>query len=731
MQRSCKALAKQLAGASDAAALNALEPMQNADGGFGAATGLASNPQDTAWALRALHANRKSGVSATKALAWVQSNQQSEGSWKLVPDGDTLVPTALMAQTLVLYRYQQTSTQAALTKAQTWLVSQRNAAQTWADEQRTAQGLLAVLPGLDAFTTMEPTLAALRQSQRADGSWAGDPYVTALALRALALAALGPQNPGDPVTTGTLQGTTQGANGQPLAGVVVAAVSAAGGAPKLATSDAQGNYAITGIPAGPVSISAAKDGYSQINASGTIVAGQVLMFSPVLTSVVTVTPPGTPPPQGTTTATVSGTVKDGAGQPLAGAVITATPIGGSAVTATTNAQGAYSLTVPAGTLKLNASKAGYLSVDASGTLPVGSTADFSPTLISSSTPGATQVAISGQVVAADSRAPLAAVTVTAETSGGAPVTVSTDSNGRFALNAAAGSIKLSYTKAGYTSVVQQATAQAGAKLDAGLVLMPVARSTSSLRGVVTNMQGAPIAGATVQAAGVTAKTNAAGAYVIPEFSGTSVSVAVSATGFLSRTYQLTIATPGDIVQDFVLPEIGGSGFLELDNLKVTPASAGLNQEVVVSVTVRNTSTTEAESAVMLEVQDPSGKVLAQLSGLDSTNTPIGTLTLAPGAQAGVKFNWNTASAPAGTYTLLVKLYVPGSRNTQNPTGTVTGSLLGQLVISQTAHFSGTAMADPPVVQAGATTPVKLSALVRNDGNVSLPASEYRLAVRWR
>ena len=80
-----KALAKQLAGASDAAALNALEPMQNADGGFGAATGLASNPQDTAWALRALHANRKSGVSATKALAWVQSNQQSEGSWKLVP----------------------------------------------------------------------------------------------------------------------------------------------------------------------------------------------------------------------------------------------------------------------------------------------------------------------------------------------------------------------------------------------------------------------------------------------------------------------------------------------------------------------------------------------------------------------------------------------------------------------------------------------------------------------
>ena len=54
---------------------------------------------------------------------------------------------------------------------------------------RTAHALLAVLPGLDNATSMKPALDVLRQSQRADGSWAGDPHLTALALRALWLAA--------------------------------------------------------------------------------------------------------------------------------------------------------------------------------------------------------------------------------------------------------------------------------------------------------------------------------------------------------------------------------------------------------------------------------------------------------------------------------------------------------------------------------------------------------------
>ena len=138
-----KAIGKQLAAVSDATHLDALIKLQNADGGFGAAAGLASNAQDTAWALRALAANQASSAAAVKALGWLLSAQQADGQWKLVPDGDAVVTTALAVQALTLYR-QQPAVQAALGKARTWLTGQRTAQQTWGDDLRTAHALLGM-----------------------------------------------------------------------------------------------------------------------------------------------------------------------------------------------------------------------------------------------------------------------------------------------------------------------------------------------------------------------------------------------------------------------------------------------------------------------------------------------------------------------------------------------------------------------------------------------------------
>ena len=175
-----KAIAKQLAAGSDAAHLDALIKLQNADGGFGAAAGLASNAQDTAWALRALAAGQANSAAAVKALGWLISVQQGDGQWKLVPDGDAVVTTALAVHALNLYR-QQPAAQAALVKARAWLTGQRNASQRWADDLRTAHALFAVLPGLTSASSMQAAVDGLRQSQMADGSWAGDGHLTALA----------------------------------------------------------------------------------------------------------------------------------------------------------------------------------------------------------------------------------------------------------------------------------------------------------------------------------------------------------------------------------------------------------------------------------------------------------------------------------------------------------------------------------------------------------------------
>lgn len=699
-------------------------------GGFATYEGmLATNPLDTGWAIAALSsvstAADKQGVHT-----WLQSAQQPDGAFKAYVRSN-LYTTGIVLRGLKDEVSKSTQALQIAQKAAVYLLGQKSLSGTWGnDTALTALVFEAVHPYSSQDETLAPAVEAyLLAQQQANGSWANDPYITALALRALALVPVTPQNPGQPVTTGTLQGTANDANGQPLAGVSIAVVPSTGGPAKVATTDAQGNYAITGVPAGPVSISAAKDGFSQANASGTIQAGGVLMFSPVLTPAVVITPPATPPPAGTTTATVTGTVKDVAGQALAGVAVTVTPVGGAALTASTNAQGSYTIAnVPAGTLTLSASKSGYANASASATLSEGATGIFSPTLKSSSDPSVTQVSITGKVVAADTQAALVSVKVTVETSGGTTATATTRADGQFSVSAAAGSIKLTYAKAGYTSVSQQATATGGSTINAGTVQMQAARQTSSLRGVVSDTQGAPIAGATVTAAGKTATTNAAGTYVIPEFRGSPITVTVSAMGFQTRSYELTVATPGDIVQDFVLPKTSGDVYLELKDFKVSPAAAGLSQDVSVTAVVSNPSTAVASSAVMLEVQDPDGKILTLVSGLDSAGLPISTLNLAPAAQALVKFQWNTASVAAGNYTLLAKLLVPGSRSTANPTGTVTGSLRGQLTVKSSPHFSGSATADPPVVQAGANTPVKLSALVRNDGNVALAAAPYLLSV---
>ncbi len=699
-------------------------------GGYAAYEGmLAANPLDTGWAAAAV-SSTASSADKQGIHAWLQSVQQADGAFK-ADARSNLYTTSIVLRGLKEEALKSSQALQVAQKAAAYLLAKKSATGTWGnDTALTALAYEAVHPYSASDATLAPAVETyLLATQQSNGSWANDPYTTALALRALALTAVPPQTPGQPVTTGTLQGTAKDANGQALAGVAIAAVTSTGGPAKVVMTDAQGNYAITNLPTGPVSISAAKDGYSQVSASGTIQAGGILIFSPVLTPAVVVTPPTTPPAPGVTTATVSGTVKDGAGQALAGVTITVTPVGGTALTATTNAQGSYTIgNVPAGTLTLSASKSGYVNASASATLAAGATGIFSPTLKSSNDPSVTQVTISGQVVAVDTKAPLPGVTVTIETSGGPTVNATTDANGRFSASAAAGSLKLTYAKTGYTSATQQATATGGTTVDAGVVQLAMGRQTSSLRGVVTDTQGAPISGATVEVAGKTATSNTAGAYLIAEFTGSPVTVNVSAAGFQSRSYQLTGTTPGDIVQDFVLPKTSGDVYLELKDLKVQPPTAGLNQDVTVAVAVSNPSTAPASSAVLLEIQGPDGQILSQLSGLDAAGLPMGVLNLAPTEQASVKFQWNTASVPAGNYTLLAKLYVPGSRSTSNPTGTVTGSLRGQLGVVESAHFSGTAMADPPVVQAGASTPVKLSALVRNDGNVALAAGTYLLSV---
>lgn len=135
-------------------------------------------------------------------------------------------------------------------------------------------------------------------------------------------------------TTGVLAGTiTEQGSNTPLSGVAVKVGST------TVTTPANGSFSFT-LGAGAVTITATKAGFMTNSVTRTVQVGTTVSASFALTPVVTTT-------------TLSGTVLDGA-TPVSGASVSA---GGQS--ATTTATGGFSLTLPAGTVTLTVSKAGY------------------------------------------------------------------------------------------------------------------------------------------------------------------------------------------------------------------------------------------------------------------------------------------------------------------------------------------------------------------------------------
>ncbi len=683
---------------------------------------------DTAWGYSTMAtpaASTRQGV-----MQWLMSKQS--GGMLKAGGYANLYTTAVVLRAINPDALKDASTLAlAQTLAQALLAKQA-ASGAWGESQMlTALVFEAVHP----YTASAPQVATqvqsyLLASQKADGSWEADSYTTALALRALALVAVKPADPGQQANSGTVMGMVlDGGSNAPLENATVTVTPASGGAPISVQTNAQGLYEIAVSPAGRVGVAATKEGYSLVSGSGVVQARGTLTFSPTLTKAITVTPPANPDPA-VTTVTVQGTVTQAAnGTPIAGVTVTVkNTAAGTSYQTSTNAAGQYSIaSVAAGAVVLAAEKAGWVSASGTANLPAGSTGVFSPALIDASSASATSVPVSGQVIDAATKAPLAGVAITiqgpsSQTSG------TSGADGKFTMTAPIGAITLKYTLAGYSSISQSGTSSIGSRLDAGTIEMSAARQTSVLHGLVTDTSGAAIANATVAVGANSALTNAAGAYVLDGLTGIAWDVQVSASGFQSRTYQLTIAEPGNITQDFVIPASAGVGYLDLADLVVMPTTTGLNKPVKASVKLKNNSAAVSTTSIVLEIQGPAGDVVATLSALDAAGIPLGDATLNPGEALEVFFEWNTDSHAAGRYAVIAKLVEPGSRGKDDPTGVVTGSLRAALDITPQAAFSGSANAEPPVVQAGANTPVAFSALVKNNGNVVLPASGYLLKV---
>ena len=296
--------------------------------------------------------------------------------------------------------------------------------------------------------------------------------------------------------TGTVSGTIRSTtgNGSPGAGIggaTVYLVSSNGTAIPgrgtfSATSDTTGNYRIDGVAPGTYTVVAYKNGFTRTTSNSTntfTVEGDATQSASV-----TLLPaaPGT----------LSGTVKDAAGNLITGATVTFIPNGGgTAQIATTNANGVYSLpTIPAGTYTGTASLLPAYGASPAQSVTITASAASTANFVLSAATGT----VTGRVInTAGTGIANASVIFTTGSPAAVVTTATTAANGTYTATVPAGSYTLTATATSYGSATVTVQAAGGTSVAApDLVLGAPANGT--LGGLVLSTTGdSPLAGATI------------------------------------------------------------------------------------------------------------------------------------------------------------------------------------------------------------------------------------------
>jgi hypothetical protein len=139
--------------------------------------------------------------------------------------------------------------------------------------------------------------------------------------------------------SGSITGSVKNTSGGAIAG---ASVGFGGG---TATTDANGNYTLTGVPVGTVQLVASASGFQSVTQSVTVSGGNTSTANFTLSA-----------------AAAGGTVTGKVTNASSGAIVTGATVSWSGGSTTTNTSGIYTLTnVTAGTQNITAVKTGYLS----------------------------------------------------------------------------------------------------------------------------------------------------------------------------------------------------------------------------------------------------------------------------------------------------------------------------------------------------------------------------------
>lgn len=339
----------------------------------------------------------------------------------------------------------------------------------------TAYSLLALATtGVDG-TVLQNAEDYLISSQQADGSWEGDPYVTALAMRALNYADSPPLNPYLRTVLGRV---TDAQTNTPLQGVLV---ELNGPVSKTLITSNDGKFEFTNLPEGIYSLHITLTGYSSILTDTTIDNqdvdfGDIRLFKQ----------------SEATSGTIYGTIVDQEnGNPLDSVTITVSNL---AEPAYTGPDGKFSLiNVPVGQVMVTAAKDGYSSSTAIGDITAGGLMHFSAALVPVETP---TTAIQGTITEVNTGLPLTGAVVTIS-DGLTPSSTNTDESGYYRFSdIAPGPYTIEVSLTGYDNAASSFVLYSNNVIDFSPRMYP--EGTTPPGGNLSNVHGMVIDGSTGQ-----------------------------------------------------------------------------------------------------------------------------------------------------------------------------------------------------------------------------------------
>lgn len=620
--------------------------MQNPDGGFGELAGYDSTALDTAYALQALN---NAGYSDTQvigsAIAYLSQQQATNGGFGLESPNDSSIHVTAQSS-LALQPYIFTyAVGNQINKASEYLYSLQLPGGGWTTVWETAEALLALIPVTTDSSRYVNALDVLKNAQLLNGSWADDVFITALAERAVFLAA-NATLPVDP-TAGALKGKVVSSAGLALNGVSISAASPS--TTQTTTTGLDGTFMIQNLPVENYTVTYALNGYVSATQQVSLQAGQVIDLGTIKLNPV--------PDQGV----LQGTVTDrDTGQPIAGAGIDIT--GSTNASVLTDALGKFNVLVAPGTITVSAVATGYAAVSGTTTVSAGQVLDFSPALLALSSPNPkTDVDLSGLVIDSVNKAAISGATI--DVTGAATAQATTDSTGKFTLaGLAAGQTTVTVSAPGFQTSALSLLTSAGSTIDLGVIQLEqtVLPSTSRVTGTIVDLDtGLPINGATVllEGTGVTATSDVNGRYTIDGIGSLEFSLLASASGYLSAFQSVGMTQFGVTSIDFSLRQSSVNG-MSIDGLWTNQLAYDAYKTVNITSVIRNGGSAAGTVKILLEVLDGANRHVRSLyvEQGGTIKAPVESYNILPGATLDIASNWFVGNIPPGAYKIGLKVY---------------------------------------------------------------------------